>query len=61
MQLTDGLKEVGACLLATLPTSLLRAQFIVSPVVIPVTGKLAVPDVSVEECDMCGPTLTITR
>lgn len=59
MQLTVGLNEVGARLLATLPCSLLSAQLIVSPVVIPVTGKLAVPEVSVDECDMCGPTLTM--
>ncbi len=60
MQLTDGLKYVGA-LCPTLPWTLLSVQLIVSPVVTPVTGNFAVPDVSVEECEMCGPTLTITK
>lgn len=47
MQLTAGLKSVGAPP-ATLPETLPRAQFIVSPVVNPVTGKFAVPEVKVE-------------
>lgn len=56
-QLKVGLKVVQEAL-AIGPPTLLRAKLIVTPVVTPVTGQLAVPSVKVEEWSMCGPILT---